>query len=515
MDELTLKQYKEDFAKITSGFQSLLERQITLDEYRVLSGKYGIYPQPNYQNDSLHLVRFRVAAGRLNKNKLRFLLMSIAKYKIAQIKLIHTQSIQIHDLSLEKIFELILEAYEYSLISLGSGSNYPRNVVCSPLSGVEEGEFINVLPYAELANQFLVEQMDEFILPDKLEIAFSNSPKNVSRATFTDVGFVARNNKCFDVYIAGGLSIEPKLGVQVANNISPRKILYYIKAMIQLYSKYGIFGNRSESRSSYLQRLFAKDVLIAKFQEELNALYEHIDLDIHLTPRSVTKPANGEIATNHRIFKQKQKGLYYVEYKPICGYMDSESFKRIYSNIEALNQVEIRVTPSSSLYIINLNAKEAKRVYEATGGGAENPLEAAFTCAGSRYCTRGLADTDGLLLESIEKFRMEDTSSQLLPQIRISGCEISCSSHQVAGLGFQGIKTNDADAFLVFHSGNDYQNEEVFSESGVVVSAKQIPLFLYALNQTLKESKMNYPEWIRQYPDKMNALIRQFSSQII
>lgn len=511
MDQLTLNQYNRDFSRIAESYQLLKDQKITLDEYRTISGKYGIYPQPDYETDDLHLVRFRVAAGRLNKSKLRFLLMSIAKYKIAQIKLIHTQSIQIHDLSLDRIFHLILEAYEYGLISLGSGSNFPRNVVCSPLSGVEEGEYVNVMPYAEIANQFLVEQMESIRLPDKLEIAFSNSPKNVSRATFTDLGFAAKNNKCFEVYIAGGLAVEPKPGVLVGSNISPRKILYYIMAMIQLYSKHGIFHDRSKSRSSYLQRIFSREELIGEYRRELDLLLGGIDLDIHHSPRSVTKTGDESIETNRRIFRQKQKNLYYVEYKPVCGYMDAESFKRIYSNVEPLNQVEIRITPASSLYIINLNAKEAKKVYEATAGGADNSLEAAFTCAGSRYCTRGLADTDGLLLKSIEKFKSENVHSDFLPQIRISGCEISCSSHQVAGLGFQGIKSKDSDEFLVFHSGNDAQGKEVFSESDAVMTAKQIPDFLFALQKELKQVNMSYRDWILHFPDKMDSLIQQFS----
>lgn len=512
MDEITLQHYQNDFQSILEHFQLLLDKKITLDQYRIVSGKYGIYPQPNFETTGLHLVRFRVAAGRLNKNKLRFLLMSIAKYKISQIKLIHTQSIQIHDLELSKIFELILEAYDYSLISLGSGSNFPRNVVCSPLSGVEAGEYMNVLPYAELANQFLVEQMNEMHLPDKLEIAFSNSPKNVSRATFTDLGFVARSNKCFDVYIAGGLSIEPKLGVLAASNISPRKILYYIQAMLALYAKHGVFRDRSKSRSSYLQYIFGTKDLITKYSEEVSNLLENVDLNIQHSPRSVTKSGNGSIPLNRRIFAQKQKNLYYVEYKPICGYMDAESFKRIYSIVEPMNQVEIRVTPSSSLFIINLNAREAFRVYEATGGGANNALETAFTCAGSRYCTRGLADTDGLLLESIEKFRFESVNADVLPQIRISGCEISCSSHQVAGLGFQGTKAQhgEKDAFYIYYSGNDTQNLEIFSEPSAMILAEQIPNFLFDLCHELKLSNQMYPAWIKEHSDRMETLIQKY-----
>ena len=42
-------------------------------------------------------------------------------------------------------------------------------------------------------------------LPRKLKAGFSHTPKNVTHATYRDLGFSAREDGSFDVYSAGGL----------------------------------------------------------------------------------------------------------------------------------------------------------------------------------------------------------------------------------------------------------------------------------------------------------------------
>ena len=46
-------------------------------------------------------------------------------------------------------------------------------------------------------------------LPRKLKVGFSNSPANVTHATFRDLGFVAKENGTFDVYSAARQNTLP------------------------------------------------------------------------------------------------------------------------------------------------------------------------------------------------------------------------------------------------------------------------------------------------------------------
>ena len=45
---------------------------------------------------------------------------------------------------------------DHGIVTMGGGGDFPRNVTVSPLSGVEKGEYFNVLPYAEAAGEYLM-----------------------------------------------------------------------------------------------------------------------------------------------------------------------------------------------------------------------------------------------------------------------------------------------------------------------------------------------------------------------
>ena len=117
------------------------------------------------------------------------------------------------------------------------------------LSGVQQGEYFDTLPYAKAAAEYLLGFIHKVKLPRKLKVAFSNSGENITHVTFRDLGFAATERGTFDVYSAGGLGREPKMGVMTASDIEPAKILYYIKAMIDTFTAYGNYENRAKSRT--------------------------------------------------------------------------------------------------------------------------------------------------------------------------------------------------------------------------------------------------------------------------
>ncbi len=47
-------------------------------------------------------------------------------------------------------------ALSHNIVTMGGGGDFPRNIMCPPLSGVEQGEYFNVLPYAEIAGEYLM-----------------------------------------------------------------------------------------------------------------------------------------------------------------------------------------------------------------------------------------------------------------------------------------------------------------------------------------------------------------------
>lgn len=165
-------------------------------------------------------------------------------------------------------------------------------------------------------------------MPRKLKVGFSNSPKNMTHATYRDLGFAARPDGLFDVYSAGGLGNNPCFGVLVAEGIKPEEICYYIKAMWLTFRAYGNYENRAKARTRFMQEaLGGADAYKHAFLEKLQQVRESgEDLTVQAVLTEIKKKGDGSEISDVRVTPQKQEGLYTVMWHPIGGLASPEKF---------------------------------------------------------------------------------------------------------------------------------------------------------------------------------------------
>ena len=111
--------------------------------------------------------------------------------------------------------QLIREAAGAGIVCRGGGGDNPRNVMCSPLSGVQPGECFDVMPYAEAASRYLLTIAGSIHMPRKLKVAFCNGADDSVHSAFRDMGFLAQADGTFSLRIAGGLGANYKMGLLV------------------------------------------------------------------------------------------------------------------------------------------------------------------------------------------------------------------------------------------------------------------------------------------------------------
>ena len=129
------KNYLPEFREKTAEFYS---GQISKAEYKGFSGFYGSYAQRS-QKDSM--LRLRMPAGRVTKEKLAFVAEMIREYQVDCVHFTTCETIQLHNLKEREVSEILEKALDAGIITIGGGGDYPRNVMCSPLSGVEADEY--------------------------------------------------------------------------------------------------------------------------------------------------------------------------------------------------------------------------------------------------------------------------------------------------------------------------------------------------------------------------------------
>lgn len=507
------KEWEKEIAEFQEKTDAFYAGELSKGDYKGFSGFYGSYAQ---RDDKKSMLRLRTPAGRVNKEKLAFVADSIEKYKIDRVHFTTCQTIQLHDLSKDTVVALVREALDAGIVTMGGGGDYPRNVMCSPLSGVEEGECFDVLPWALAAGEYLLQFIRGRKMPRKLKVGFSNSPRNLTHATYRDLGFTAREDGCFDVYSAGGLGNNPRFGVKVAEGVSPEKILYYIKAMWLTFCENGNYESRGKARTRYMQESLGgpeeyKRVYLETLQKVLESGEE---LDLSVETSEVTKKGDSVAVEDNRVIPQKQEGLYTVIWHPIGGQPSPESLVALREAIWDMEGVELRLAPDETAYIINLTGGEAKKVLEVTKDSASTPFESSVSCIGASICQVGLRDSQALLRDCIHAVREAGIPGGALPQIHISGCLSSCGTHQTGAMGFRGIvKPVDGKpqpAFLLYINGNERQGEEAMGQEIGTLLETDIPAFLVELGNEVAANGTDFVEWNRQNPNGIRQIAEKY-----
>jgi len=507
MDTKQWRQDYEEFEKVTRQFYA---GEVTVPQYKGFSGGFGSYAQ---RGGKASMLRLRLPGGRVTKEKMKFVADSIKKYQIDKVHLTTCQTIQFHNLSADTVCALAVEALEYGIVTRGGGGDFPRNVMVSPLSGVEQGECFDVIPYADKAGDYLMGLIKTVKLPRKLKVCFSNSPANVTHATFRDLGFVARSDGKFDVYSAGGLGNNSKMGVLCAEGINGTRVLYYIKAMVKLFVAYGNYEVRAKARTRYMQDVLGEKY-VEEFQKKLEEAFQEENLDIEISDvvchkygdkmvfGSEGQETMADIDAHNmaaRVIPQKQSGLYAIKYHPIGGCPSPQKLVEICEALQRIEQAELRLAPDETMYIINCTAEEAKKMLSITDEGADTLFESSIACIGASICQVGVRDSQKLLKVLVAAAKEWGFPDGALPQIHISGCPSSCGTHQVGRIGFRGgIKKIDGKpepAFLLYVNGRDEEDCARFGEEIGMILESEIPSFLKDLGSAIAGSGLDFDAW--------------------
>lgn len=499
--------FEEETLKFANG-------DLNKKDYKGFSGKYGSYAQ---RDGKSHMLRLRMTGGRMTREKLKFALDEIRKHDIDPVHFTTCQTLQLHNLQPDQVFDIMKGALGANIVFYGGGGDYPRNVMATPLAGTDKDEYFDVMPYVQAAAEFLMHFIDTEKMPRKLKVGFSGCDKDLPHVTFRDLGFQATPEGKFDVYAAGGLGNVPKLGVKVAEGIDPADICYYIVAMIETFKKYGNYQNRSKARTRFMQdALGGPEAFREKFTEELERVKAGEDLTLDVLPdTAITKTGDGSVVEESwRVKAQKQPGLYSVLWHPAGGTPDRHVFENLAEAVLAMDQVELRISPDESVYIINLTGGEAKKVLDIIDSDtAHVPFETSIACIGASICQVGLRDSQDMLAK-IQAAVSEAGVGAYLPQLHISGCPSSCGSHQVGEIGFRGgIKMVDkkpVPAFNLFLYGSDKLGAEALGKDMGPMAIDDIPAFVVKLGQIVKESGQDWETWHAKNPEGIEAAALEY-----
>lgn len=490
-------------------------KEISSLEFKGTSGGMGVYA---HRGGEEFMIRLRIPSGIMTYDKLK-LVYKLAKEK--NLNSIHTttrQAIQLHGLDIDGICDVMEEALKNDIYTRGGGGNFPRNVSISPLSGVDKEEVFDVTPYANAVNKHFMSKITTYNLPRKLKVSFSSSKKDSGNSQVADLGFMAVNENdknLFKVYLTGGLGKNSAKAIEFDTLVEPKDVLYHVEAMTNFFMAEGDYDNKNKARSRYITARMGEEAVLKCYKEHLDKVMESESLDLNVIPTEYNKEGIKIDSKHNRLIEQKQEGLYTVYFHPIGGILKLDTLNNILECIQNVKNVEIRLAMTEGMYIRNLNGEEALRLLEVTNNlGGETKLEQSAACIGVPTCQIGIAESQSLLGEILDYFNEKEFNKDILPSVRISGCNNSCGTHQISTLGFAGKKkrVNDIsrEVFELYMDGKLGKDDAKLGKAVGDILREDVPKFLYDLAVKIDECDVTFDEFVKSNSDDLDEIVNRY-----
>ncbi|KIF05331.1 sulfite reductase [Streptomyces sp. RSD-27] len=400
-------------------------------------GKTAIL-EPEELDDKYFMLRVRIDGGRLTTEQLRVIGEISQEFARGTADLTDRQNVQYHWIRIEDVPEIWRRLEAVGLSTTEACGDTPRVILGSPVAGIAQDEIIDGTPAIEEIYRRIVGNKDFSNLPRKFKSAVSGSPLLDVAHEINDIAFVGVNHPehgpGFDVWVGGGLSTNPKLGVRLGTWVSLDEVPDVYEGVISIFRDYGYRRLRTRARLKFL----VADWGAAKFRQVLEDEY----LKRKLTDGPAPEQPSGQWR-DHVGVHQQRDGKFYVGFAPRVGRVDGATLTKIADIAEQHGSGRLRTTAEQKMIVLDIEADQVDSVVGALEALDLRVKPSPFrrgtmACTGIEFCKLAIVETKGRgasLIDELER-RLPDFAEPLT--ININGCPNACARIQVADIGLKG-----------------------------------------------------------------------------
>ncbi|WP_306338700.1 nitrite/sulfite reductase [Streptomyces sp. KL118A] len=400
-------------------------------------GKTAIL-EPEELDDEYFMLRVRVDGGRLTTEQLRVIGEISQEFARGTADLTDRQNIQYHWIRIEDVPEIWRRLEAVGLSTTEACGDTPRVVLGSPVAGVAENEIIDGSPAIDEIQRRFIGNPDFSNLPRKFKTAISGSPQLDVAHEINDVAFVGvhhpEHGPGFDLWVGGGLSTNPKLGVRLGAWVPLDEVPDVFGGVIGIFRDYGYRRLRNRARLKFLLADWGPE----KFRQVLE--------DEYLRRKLVDGPAPEQPAGTWRdhlgVHRQKD-GRFYVGFAPRVGRVDGATLTKIAEVAEAHGSGRLRTTAEQKMIVLDVEQEQVDPLVSALEAldlrvNASPFRRGTMACTGIEFCKLAIVETKARgasLIDELER-RIPEFDEPIT--ININGCPNACARIQVADIGLKG-----------------------------------------------------------------------------
>ncbi|EFC85570.1 nitrite/sulfite reductase [Parafrankia sp. EUN1f] len=408
-----------------------------------ISGGRTAVLEPEELDDRYFMQRIRLDGGRLTSDQLRVIGDISTRYGRDVADVTDRQNIQLHWIRIEDV-PAIWGALEAAGMTVEeSCGDTPRVILGCPLAGVDDDEVIDATGVIDEVVERFVGDRSLSNLPRKFKSAMSGCADQCTLHEINDIAFVGvvhpELGAGYDLWVGGGLSTNPKLGVRLGTFVTPDRVAEVWHGVIQLFRDYGYRRMRTRARLKFL----VADMGVEWVRSTLEKEYLASPL-----PDGPPPPPPRNEGRDHIGIHRQRDGRFAVGFAPRAGRVSGTILTAVANLADRFGQGRIRATTMQKLVILDvpesdLDALEAELAELDLVVKPSVFRRSTMACTGIEFCKLAIVETKGnardLILE-LER-RLPDFDEPI--GININGCPNACARFQVADIGLKGSLVPD------------------------------------------------------------------------
>lgn len=396
------------------------------------------------------MMRLKVPNGILNSEQIRYIASVIKPYGEKGCADITTRmNFQMRGIKLDDASDICKGLYDVGLTSFMSGMDNVRNMVGSPLAGIDPLEMVDT--------RALCKQLDDMItnnrkgrpelsnLPRKFNICLSGSRDDFAHTHINDIGLVPMAHKVtgeigFNVVIGGFFSIKRAAeAIPMDVWIRQDEVVKFCETVLIWFRDNGSRKNRTKARLMYMIDTMTMEGFREAVEQAFGKPFE----------RSMAGGSEYEKPAERRnvlgVHSQRQSGLSWVGACVPAGRLTTEDLYALADVADKFSNGEMRLTVEQNVIFPNvsnnhINEIRQERIFEKFKIDPGRILGNLVSCTGAQFCGLAMIETKNRAIELAKEL---ERTVEVGRDIRLhwTGCPNSCGQVQVADIGLMGCMT--------------------------------------------------------------------------
>ncbi|MGV9786562.1 nitrite/sulfite reductase [Streptomyces sp. NPDC003435] len=443
-------------------------------------GKTAIL-EPEELDDKYFMLRVRIDGGRLTTAQLRVIGEISQEFARGTADITDRQNIQLHWIRIEDVPEIWRRLEGVGLSTTEACGDVPRVILGSPVAGIAEDEILDGTWAIEEIQRRIIGNKDFSNLPRKFKSAVSGSPLLDVAHEINDIAFVGvehpEHGPGFDLWVGGGLSTNPKLGVRLDAWVPLAEVPDVYEGVISIFRDYGYRRLRNRARLKFLVADWGPE----KFRQVLE--------DEYLGRKLLDGPAPEQPVErwrDHVGVHRQRDGRFYVGFAPRVGRVDGATLAKIAGVAEEHGSGRVRTTTEQKMIVLDVEGDQVESLAAALEALDLRVTPSPFrrgtmACTGIEFCKLAIVETKArgsALIDELER-RLPEFDEPIT--INLNGCPNACARIQVADIGLKGQLMMDEDGRQVegyqVHLGGALGLEAGFGRKvrGLKVTSRELP----------------------------------------